>query len=46
MQNPKISSIINVTEKKYDKQKSFFVKFIFVKNIFFLTWSYPSELKV
>ena len=45
MQNPKISSIINVTEKKYDKQKSY-SKFIFVKNIFFLTWSYPSELKV
>ena len=44
MQNPKISSIINVTEKKYDKQKSY-SKFIFVKNIFFY-WSYPSELKV
>ena len=35
MQNPKISSVIKVTGKKYDKQKGFFVKFIFVKNIFF-----------
>tara|TARA_B100002019_G_scaffold123338_1_gene106130 strand:- start:598 stop:720 length:123 start_codon:yes stop_codon:yes gene_type:complete len=35
MQNPKIGSIINVAEKKYDKEKNYF-KFIFVKNIFFL----------
>lgn len=46
MQNPKISSVIKDTEKKNDKQKSFFVKFIFVKNIFFLAWSYQSKLKV
>ena len=35
MQNPKISSVIKVTGKKNDKQKSFFVKFIFVKKYFF-----------